>query len=76
MYSSDSLKPVLTNGDEAQGDLPNLGDIDFNETKPAALCQIIHQGRINVTQMISLTSRSSVESLMCAPRPQSRHQSG
>ena len=40
MYSSDSLKPVLTNGDEAQGDLPNLGDIDFNETKPAALAKL------------------------------------
>jgi hypothetical protein len=78
MYSSDSLNPVLTNGDEAQGNLPNLGDIDSNETKWAdSACQIIHQGRINVTQMISLTSRSSVESLMCAPpRPQSRHQSG
>jgi hypothetical protein len=42
LYSSDSftrspgsggLEPVLTNGDEAQGNLPNLGDIDidFNE---------------------------------------------
>jgi hypothetical protein len=40
MYSCDSLKPVLTNGDEARGDLPNLGDIDFNETKPAALAKL------------------------------------